>query len=139
MAQTVQSLIAASGSGDLSALAANDTFTRAANAELAARANAAAATEAALTRTEEVTSAVNLFAGAMRSIRAVAKAFPETAKFMDEAAKQVQSAMGAVAYNPQPLPTDKPAATPPAKPLPEATATGVAPAPPAPPAAPVTK
>jgi hypothetical protein len=140
---TVQSLITASGSSDLAPLAANDTFTRIANVELAARDANAAAAEAAVARTEEVSSAVNLFASAMRSVRAVAKRFPETSKFTDEAAKQLSLAMSAVAYNPQPLPTDaKPTPTTTLRPLPATTATGtvpVAPAPPAAPTAPVTK
>src|ERR1700691_1505678 len=106
---TLQSLISASGtnSGDLAPLAANTTFERSVNAELAARDAVVVATEARTARSEDLISAVSLFAGAMRSIRAVAKRFPETSKFMDEAAKQTHAAMGAAAYNPQPLVTDK--------------------------------
>jgi hypothetical protein len=75
----------------------------------------------------------------MGAIRAVAKRFPETAKHMDDAAKSVQLAMGVVAYNPQPLPTDKPGTAPlrpGMTPLPVANATGATPARPAPPAPP---
>jgi hypothetical protein len=106
---TLSTLISASGtgSGDLAPLAANTTFERSVNAELAARDAVVLATEARAARTEDLVAGVSLFAGAMRSIRAVAKRFPETSKFMDEAAKQTQAAMGAAAYNPQPLVTDK--------------------------------
>jgi hypothetical protein len=105
---TLQSIITSSGtgSGDLAPLAANTTFSNSVNAELAARDAVVLATEARAARTEDLVAGVALFAGAMRSIRAVAKRFPETSKFMDEAAKQVQGAMGAAAYNPQPLPGD---------------------------------
>jgi hypothetical protein len=134
---TLQSLITASGtnSGDLAPLAANTTFERSVNAELAARDAVVVATEARAARSEDLISAVSLFAGAMRSIRAVAKRFPETAKFMDEAAKQVQGAMGAAAYNPQPLPGDTRvvATTPlPPKPVTPAPTPVVPPKPPAP-------
>jgi hypothetical protein len=106
---TLQSIITSSGtgSGDLAPLAANTTFSNSVNAELAARDAVVLATEARAARTEDLVAGVALFAGAMRSIRAVAKRFPETSKFMDEAAKQTQAAMGAAAYNPQPLVTDK--------------------------------
>jgi hypothetical protein len=138
---TLQSIISTSGSDDLAPLAANDTFSRQVNVELAARDAATLASEAAVARTEEVSSAVSLFSTATRAIRAVSKRFPETAKFMDEALKQTQLAMGAVSYNPQPLPgepvpTPAPTTPAPAKPLPTANATGATPQPPAPPAPP---
>jgi len=142
--------VAGKNAGDLQPLVANDTYSRAVNAELTSRAATVTATAAELARHEDVSSGVAAFSTAMGAIRAVAKRFPETAKHMDDAAKSVQLAMGVVAYNPQPLPTDKALtprpgiltplrpfvidattlATPPAPPPP------VPPAPPAPPAAP---
>jgi hypothetical protein len=111
---TLQSLITAfgAGSGDLSPLAANTTFERAVNAELSARAAVVVAAENLAATTDDLTSGVAVFSGAMRAIRLVAKRFPETAKFADEAAKQVQLAMGVVAYNPQPVGVVNPTAVP---------------------------
>jgi hypothetical protein len=126
--RTLQSLISDSGagSGDLSPLAANTTFERAVNAELTARDAAATAAEKLAARTDDLASGVATFSGAMRALRAVSKRYPETSKFIDEAVKQVQLSMGAVAYNPQPLPGEKgaPATTPatPATPTPLTTA-----------------
>ena len=148
---TLQSYIATMGpsSADLQPLAANETYRRAVDAELAAREASAAAAAAVAERTEDLYSGVRPFATAMSAIRAVAKRFPETSKHMDDAAKSVQAAMGIVAYNP---PTLTPAAQLPGvgsdptktktdvKPLPTVTATGAtptAPVPPAPPAPPL--
>ncbi len=139
---TLQSYIATMGpsSADLQPLAANETYRRAVDAELAAREASAAAAAAVAERTENLYSGVRPFATAMSAIRAVAKRFPETSKHMDDAAKSVQAAMGIVAYNP---PTLTPAAQLPGtdvKPLPTVTATGAtptAPVPPAPPAPPL--
>lgn len=139
---TLQSYIATMGpsSADLQPLAANETYRRAVDAELAAREASAAAAAAVAERTENLYSGVWPFATAMSAIRAVAKRFPETSKHMDDAAKSVQAAMGIVAYNP---PTLTPAAQLPGtdvKPLPTVTAIGAtptAPVPPAPPAPPL--
>ena len=117
MPNNLQSAIAATpNSGDLSPLAANETFRAAVDAELAIRAAAAAAAEAAAAKVEEVASGVRVFASAMSSIRAVAKRFPECAAYVNEAAKQVQLAMSAAAHNPvtppkPPAPTPTPTST----------------------------
>jgi hypothetical protein len=97
---------------DLSPLVANDTYRSAVDRELALREAATVAAAAALAREDELLSATQPFATAMGAIRAIAKRFPETAKFMDEAAKAVQAAMGVVAYNPQPIAEAKPATPP---------------------------
>jgi hypothetical protein len=126
MPKTLQSYItevAPTSSADLAPLVANSTYQKAVDAELALRDKAAEAAAAVAALQDDLHTGVAPFAAAMSGLRAVAKRFPETAKFIDEAAKQVQLAMGVVAYNPPPV----------AKPLPPATATGVAPTPPAPP------
>jgi hypothetical protein len=134
MATTLQSYItqvAPSAAADLAPLVANDTYRKAVDAELAVREKASVAAAAEAARTEELHAGVAPFATAMGGIRAVAKRFPEASKFTDEAAKQMQLAMGAVAYNPQPLPTEKPASE-----TPTVNATGATPPPPPPPAPP---
>jgi hypothetical protein len=126
MPPTLQSYIAqvaGSNASDLAPLAANVTYSKAVDAELAAREVAATTAAAAAARGEDLYTGVQPFAGAMGSLRAVAKRFPETAKLIEEAAKLVQQAMGIVAYNPPPLtpapPTPVPApATPPVAPKP---------------------
>jgi hypothetical protein len=123
MAPTLQSYIAqvaGANASDLAPLAANATYSKAVDAELAAREAAATTAAAAAARGEDLYTGVQPFAGAMGSLRAVAKRFPETAKLIEEAAKLVQQAMGIVAYNPPPLtpapPTPTPAPAP--KPIP---------------------
>lgn len=120
MAPTLQSYIAqvaGSNAADLSPLAANVTYSKAVNAELAARDTAAAAAAAVVARDTDLYTGVQPFAAAMGGLRSVAKRFPETAKLIEEAAKLVQQAMGIVAYNPPPLtlpvpPTPAPTPTP---------------------------
>ena len=122
----LQSVIASTpNSSDLSALGANETFRAVVDAELAAKANAAAAAAAHNDRIEDVASGVQTFSSAMSAVRNLGKRFPECVAFTNEAAKQIQLAMGVVHYNvpktPAPAPTT--AATAPA-PIGTATATG---------------
>jgi len=102
MTTTVQSLVTANAgtsASDLQPLLANDAFCSAANAELAILDRAIAATSALNDKTENLTAGIQTFAGAMGSLRAIAKRFPETSTQIAEAVKQVQSAMGVVKGN----------------------------------------
>jgi hypothetical protein len=138
MSETLQSYItkvAGSSASDLTPLAANDTFRRAVDAELSAREAQANAAAIAASRLDDLYSSVSPFASAMGAIRAIAKRFPETSKFMDDAAKSVQGGMGVVLYNPPSTtpvtpvtPPVKPPTPPPAPlPLPTVNATGSTP------------
>jgi hypothetical protein len=119
MPTTVQSLVSANAgtsASDLQPLLANDAFCSAANAELKALDNAVAANAALSEKSENLTSAIHTFAGAMGSLRAIAKRFPETSNYVAEAVKQVQLAMGVVKGNvpkTNPVPTPVPAPVPP--------------------------
>ena len=116
MTTTVQSLISANAgpaASDLQPLLANDAFCSAANAELKVLDNTAAANAALNAKSEDLVSGIHAFAGAVNSLRGVAKRFPETSTYIAEAVKQVQLAMGVVKGNvpkvvttpPTPIPT----------------------------------
>jgi hypothetical protein len=121
MAPTLQSYIAqvaGPNASDLAPLAANATYSKAVNAELAARDTAAVAAAAVVARDTDLYTGVQPFAAAMGGLRSVAKRFPETVKLIEEAAKLVQQAMGIVAYNPPPLTPTPPTPTPAPAPIP---------------------
>src|ERR1700678_3140728 len=101
MTRTIETLVPANvNGGDLAPLFANESYTRAANAELAAidAAEAVAAKKIALD--DDYRGTVNLFANATSALRAIGKKFPETGKFVDEAIKQTQLAMSGCVGNP---------------------------------------
>jgi hypothetical protein len=126
MTTTVQQLISRDrSSADLAPLAANDTFSAAANKELATLEDAAERAQAAAAKNEDLTGVVTTFSSAVTSLRAIHARFPETAAPIAEAIKQTQIAMGMVKDNPVPV---KAAVAPPA------TASKIAPPPPPPPA-----
>jgi hypothetical protein len=101
-------------------LLANDAFCSAANAELKTLDNAVVANAALSEKSENLVTAIHTFAGAVGSLRAIAKRFPETSTYVAEAVKQVQLAMGVVKGNvpktnpaPTPAPAPSPAPVPP--------------------------
>jgi hypothetical protein len=101
MTTTVQSIIGKdANAGDLTPLSRNDTFTAAANAELATIEDAAERAQVLAAKNENLTGTISTFSTAVGSLRAIGKRFPESAKFIDEAIKQTQLAMGVVKDNP---------------------------------------
>jgi len=113
--KTLQSIIDATagpGSSDLQPLVANETYRSAVDAELVVLDAKEQATAAIAAKSDDLTSTVQLFAGAMRGLRGIAKRFPESSAFITEAIKQTQLAMGAVANNPTPAPAVVTAPTP---------------------------
>lgn len=117
--KTLQSIIDATagpGSSDLQPLIGNEAYRSAVDAELVVLDAKEQATAAIAAKSDDLTSTVQLFAGAMRGLRGIAKRFPESSAFINEAIKQTQLAMGVVANNPTPAPTPTAAATQPAQP-----------------------
>src|ERR1700677_3885655 len=86
-------------SSDLSALAANDNFSRSANEELRLRAEAADKSAASLAYQEDLLGVVTMYSTAISAVRAVAVRFPETSQYVNEAVKQIQLSMGFVKNN----------------------------------------
>jgi phage portal protein BeeE len=89
---------------DLSALGANDTYSRRVNEELALRADASAKADALAAKNEDLLSVVTLFSNAVAATRAVMTRFTEASPYIQEALKQIQLAMGVISDNPVPAP-----------------------------------
>lgn len=94
---------------DLSALGANETYSRRVNEELALRADASAKAEALAAKNEDLLSVVSMFSNAITSTRAVMTRFTEATPYIQEALRQIQLAMGVISDNPVPAPSPAPA------------------------------
>jgi hypothetical protein len=99
MPNLLDSINHSSSPSELSALAANDTYSRAVNAELDLRYRAATSAAALAAAQEDLAGTVTLFSGAVAAARAVAARFPECAKDISDAIRSLQLAMGVVKYN----------------------------------------
>jgi hypothetical protein len=102
---------------DLSALGANDTYSRRVNEELALRADASAKADALAAKNEDLLSVVSMFSNAVSATRAVMTRFTEATPYIQEALKQIQLAMGVITDNPTPVPAPGPVPASGAKPL----------------------
>jgi len=96
MARSLQELVGAQDAGDVSPLLANEAFRRRADLALQDADTASLRAAQAASVNEDYAGIVRMFAAAKRSLREIAKRYPEAARHTGEAALAVDRAMACV-------------------------------------------
>lgn len=111
MARTLNELVNAQDAQHVQPLLANESFRRRADVALANADDAQKRAAAAAAADEDFSGIVRMFASAKSALAAISKKFPESARFTDEAAKQIDLAMQ-VAVGEAPVQESAPGTTP---------------------------